>query len=397
MSISGITNKIYQANNAWHNLTETNDELLKDDANNADPLILSKLNKLNEFIDKQQKEINSLKAVISRPMAEKNPKTTENDKDVLEYKSAFCNYVRKGVQHNLSNLEYKSSLANNDSEFGYSITNRMAEQLFDLLIDSSIMRKIAKVTEVSTDALELIEDRGETDAGWSKDADKIINDGGAVNPSRKLILVHELYAQPRITQKLLDDPRIDAEEWIMKKLIDIFAKKENHAFINGDGDGKPRGILSYQSGKEWGKIEQITTTKKGEITAESIMNLFFSLKAIYAPNAKFLMSRSAIQAIRMLKDEKSGRYLWSPSVSVETPNTILGAEVIESSDMPEVKENNLSVAFADFKLAYQIVDRSGMNFLRDPYTGKPYVKYYALKRVGGDVVNFDAIKLLKIA
>ncbi|WP_083809684.1 phage major capsid protein [Candidatus Midichloria mitochondrii] len=76
-----------------------------------------------------------------------------------------------------------------------------------------------------------------------------------------IILVHELYAQPKVTQRLLDDPRIDIEDWITKKLIDVFARKESDAFIHGDGDGRPRGILSYQNGTEWGNIEQISNWK----------------------------------------------------------------------------------------------------------------------------------------
>jgi HK97 family phage major capsid protein len=395
MSTTTIKKILSDVSQAWHELTSTNDS----GDNNQDPLIINKLQQINNFIDKQHDEISKLRTVFSRPSFSQSDETKsiKNTTD-LEYKSAFCNYIKSGNDSALNNLECKSSdLGGINNQFGYSITTRMSAQIFDMLTESSAMRKLAKIDEISYDALELIEDNGNTEAGWSRDAEILTNNSNITSPTKRMISVHELYAQPKVTQRLLDDPRIDVEDWIAKKLIDAFAKKEGSAFINGDGDGKPRGILSYKNGKNSGQIEQITSSTKDGIVAEDLIKLLFSLKEIHAVNAKFLMSRSAIQAIRMLKDGASGRYLWSPSINIEIPNTILGVEVVESPDMPELKSGNIVAAFADFKRSYQIVDKPGIKIIRDPYTGKPYVKYYALKRVGGDVVNFDAIKLLNIA
>jgi len=82
---------------------------------------------------------------------------------------------------------------------------------------------------------------------------------------------------------------------------------------------------------------------------------------------------------------------------LELNTPLLGAEIYVSTDMPSISKGALSIAFGNFKHAYQIIDRSDIRVLRDPFTHKPYVKFYSTKKVGGDVVNFDAIKLLQIA
>lgn len=207
-------------------------------------------------------------------------------------------------------------------------------------------------------------------------------------------MVHELYAQPKATQKLIDDSAIDIEKWLTDKLSKQFSAMENHSFINGDGKGKPRGILDYVNGKEFGKIEQIDALST--LDASAIIQLYFSLKSEYAANASFLMHRSTLQAIRSLKSSETGQYLWNPSLALNNPDTILGVPVYETNDMPQFAKGALAIALGDFKRAYKIVDRAGIKLLRDPFTDKPFVKFYTTKRVGGDVINTEALKLLKI-
>ena len=180
-----------------------------------------------------------------------------------------------------------------------------------------------------------------------------------------------------------------------KKLSNIFIRQENIAFINGDGIGKPRGILSYEDGNEWGKVERIKT-ESGELNSDDIIKLFFSIKEVYANDTNFLMSRDSLQKIRMLKD-KNGQYLWQPNLSEGNSSTILGSKVFVSTDMPGIEVGNLPIAFGNFKNAYQVIDRGDIRILRDPFTHKPYIKFYSTKKVGGDVINFEAIKLLQIS
>ena len=258
------------------------------------------------------------------------------------------------------------------------------------------MRQVASVEEVSSDALEIIEDKDAADAGWTTETGTR-SDTTTPQISKKTIPVHELYAQPKATQKLMDDSSIDIESWLAGKLSDIFSRKENTAFISGDGVGKPRGILTYAAGTNWGEIEQINSGVSGSITADAIVLLTYALKEDYANRASFLMNRAAVQDVRLLKEATTNQYLWQPGLAAGAPDTLLGAPVIQAADMPTPAADSLSIAFGDFGSGYQIVDRTGVRILRDPFTDKPFVKFYTTKRVGGDVTNFEAIKLMKLA
>jgi HK97 family phage major capsid protein len=124
--------------------------------------------------------------------------------------------------------------------------------------------------------------------------------------------------------------------------------------------------------------------------------MIFSLKASYRDNAAFMMKRSTLAEVRKLKDA-DGNYLWTPDFQMKQGGTLLGFDIVEAEDMPEIAADSLSIAFGDFNAGYQIVDRQGVRILRDNLTTKPYVKFYTTKRVGGGVVNFDALKLMKFA
>lgn len=348
----------------------------------ADSLTEQNIQRLND-------ELTELKAAFDRPQSETKSTFAAED---YEHKNAFCAYLRKGIDTNLAHLEKKSLSVASDADGGFLVTSSMSETISKRVSEFSPIRQIANVTEISSDALEIIEDKDEAFAGWTLETD-VRNETASPSIAKKVIQVHELYAQPKATQKLIDDASIDIEGWLSEKIIDVFSRKENAAFVTGDGVGKPKGILSY--GED--EIERINSGDNGNITAEGIFNLFYALKENYAVKGKFLMSRSAVQAVRMLKDTTNGKYLWQPSLTAGTPDTLLGAEVVMSPDMPIVGNNALAIAFGDFKSAYQIVDRQGVRILRDPFTEKPFVKFYTTKRVGGDVVNFDAIKLLKLS
>jgi HK97 family phage major capsid protein len=391
------TNKIadtsgaHKIANIWEQHKSINDrredEMEKKGA--ADPLTLNHLEKINKAMDR----MDEIEAVLSRPRMESM--SLKGLSENYEYKKAFCNYIKKGIETDIANLEHKNLSNPSDKDLGYSVTCKMNEFVDTLLTQNSPMRQISSVMGISSDSLELIEDREDAVSGWSEGSLTEIEKAKDTVFTKKAILVYELYAQPKVTQRLIDDPRIDVEEWLSTKLANIFTRQENIAFINGDGNGKPRGILSYPSGTEWGKIERIKTSGK-ELKADDIIKLFFSLKEVYASDTKFLVGRDVMQKIRMLKDN-NGQYLWQPNLSEKGASSLFGAEIKVSTDMPNCEPGKLPIAFGNFKYGYQIVDRQNIRVLRDPFTHKPYVKFYTTKRVGGDVVNFEAIKLLEIA
>jgi HK97 family phage major capsid protein len=259
---------------------------------------------------------------------------------------------------------------------------------------NSIMRQLSSKQEISTDSFDILSEDGNFDSGWVSEVAQR-SSTGSPKINKKNISLHEIYAQPKVTQKLIDDSKIDISKWLSERLAEKFMSAESSSFINGDGNNKPRGILTYGDGKGNDKIEQLSTTsKEGGIDADSIIELYYSLDVQYSGKASFLMHRDMLQQIRLLKSNATGQYLWAPSLEFEAPDTLLGAPVYES--MPIPKKGALSIALADFKSAYMIVDRAGINMMRDPYTEKPFVKFYTTKRVGGDIINTNAIKLLRL-
>jgi HK97 family phage major capsid protein len=197
---------------------------------------------------------------------------------------------------------------------------------------------------------------------------------------------------------------VDVNQWIAEEVNAAFAQQEGTAFVTGNGTNKPKGFLAEttiaDASWEWGKLGYVATGSAGALPASDpsdiLVDLVYSLKAGYRQNASWVMNRKTQGAIRKLKDD-GGNYLWQPAASADGKATLMGFDLVEAEDMPDIAANSLSIAFGAFKRGYMIVDRQGVNVLRDPYSAKPYVLFYTTKRVGGGVQNYEAIKLLKFA
>lgn len=389
MQITQSNDRIEQLARAWEQFKSINDSRLArlERKSSVDPLDMEQLKKLSDELQESKSRLSQIESAVNRPNLEVS---TKNMQDESEESKSFRGYLRSG---NDAALQQKSMSVGSDVDGGYLVTAQMSKQIVTDMHASSIIRKLASIETISTDSLDLIEDIDNASSGWVGETD-LRSDTKSAQINKRKILVHEIYAQPKATQKLIDDASIDITAWLAEKVSDSFAALENHSFLHGDGKGKPRGLLSYPSGKKWGEISQNTT--KAAISAEDLFELYYSMPAQYAAKASFLMHRNQLQAIRMLKDPVSGQYLWSPGLALSTPDSLLGVPVYECSDMPLPVSGNISVMLADFKAAYKIVDRAGIRILRDPFTEKPFVKFYATKRVGGDVINYNAVKLLKL-
>lgn len=399
MTISEITERVHTLGNAWEQFKQVNDLRLREIERKgaADPLYTDQLTKINHALDNYKKRMDALETAGSRPGKEfASGHYSTMDGHVSEYKKAFWNYLRKGMEAGLEELHTKALSVGSDPDGGYLVTPTMSNRIISLVKENSIMRTLATIETISSDSLEILEDRDEAAAGWTSEAGSV-SDTSTPQVGKRTIHVHELYAQPKATQKLVDDAAIDIENWLSEKVSEIFARKESAAFISGNGVGQPRGIVTYAAGTDWGQIEQVVSGTSAQITADGLVNLYYALKEEYVSRASFLMNRSAVQAVRLLKESTTDQYIWQPGLAAGAPDTLLGVPVAQASDMPAAAANSLSVALADFSSAYLVVDRVGIRTLRDPYTDKPFVKFYTTKRVGGDVVNFEAIKLLKLS
>lgn len=397
MSISEITDRVASLGNAWEQFKQINDARLNEieRKGNADPLYNEHLGNISMALDNYKSRLDTIETAYNRPLLGEQIGYKNNESN-SEYSKAFRNYLRKGMEGGLENLQTKALSVSSDPDGGYLVTPHMSSKIVQAIFETSPMRQLASVETISSDALELIDDHDQAAAGWTSETGAI-TETSTPTLAKRNIPTHELYAQPKATQKLVDDAAIDIESWLSGKIADIFSRKENTAFISGSGVGQPRGILTYASGTNWGQIQQVNSGSSGAVTADAIISLFYSLKDSYSKRASFLMNRTVVQSVRLLKQATTNQYMWQPGLAAGTPDTLMGVPVHMASDMPIAASNSLSIAVGDFQSAYQIVDRQGISILRDPFTEKPFVKFYATKRVGGDVVNFDAIKLMKLA
>ena len=212
----------------------------------------------------------------------------------------------------------------------------------------------------------------------------------------------ELYAMPAATMSLLDDSAVNIDNWLADEVQTVFAEQESEAFVVGDGDKKPMGLMSNpivaEDSWSWGNIGYTATGTDGAFSdtdpADKLVDIIYSLKAGYRQNAHWLMNRRTQAEVRKLKDA-DGSYLWQPAANLTASASLMNFPIVESEHMADIGTDSLSMAFGDFKRGYLIVDRLGVRVLRDPYSSKPYVLFYTTKRVGGGVQDFDAIKFLK--
>lgn len=341
--------------------------------------LTAKVDSINKYFEEQV--VGQVKSYQDRI------KKVENYIKEKEMKSNIGEFIKKD---NKDNLEFKALGVEAEAEGGNLVSGAISAKIIEGLNYLSPMRRLANIEHISTSYLDIFIEDDEFTAGWVGEA-QARDETDNANIIRKRILINELYAQPKTTQKLLDDSLMDINKWLVGRLSESFLKNENEAFITGDGEGKPRGILSYDEDE----ITQIAATNEGTISIEDLYNLIDSLHDNFLKNAYFLMNRRTLSVIRQLKDD-AGRFIWQPALIRNNPDTILGIPVEISSDMPVIGSDSLAIALADFKAAYTIVDRKDIALMTDPYTEKPYVKFYATKRTGGDVVNTKAIKLLKL-
>lgn len=397
MSLQEITERVHSLGNAWEHFKSVNDARLSEVERKgyADPLYNEHLGRINESLDQHKRRIDMIETANARPERDAVAQRLGNY-DVSEYRSAFRNYLRKGMDAGLEKMQLKALSVGTDTEGGFLVPNQMSELLTQIVFESSPMRKLATIETISSDTLDLIDDTGEMTAEWATET-AARNETNNPLFGRTQIETFEMHAQPKATQKLIDDASIDIESWIARKVAEKFSRLEATAFISGDGVGKPKGILAYAAGTAWGQIEQLNSGTSAVITADSLIRLYYALKDEYAKQASFLMHRTSAQAVRLLKEATTNQYLWQPGLAAGAPDTLMGVPVVLASDVPAPAASSLSVVVGDFKRAYLIVDRLGIRTLRDPYTSKPFVKFYTTRRVGGAVVNSDAVKILKLA
>lgn len=332
---------------------------------------------------------------------------TQGNPDKAAYKQAFFDrFVRKGSDEGMKDLQAKAMSIGTPADGGYAVPEQIDREIEKLQRDLSPIRQIAKVVTVGTSDYKKLVNKNGIASGWVGETDART----ATNTSQLAEVtpfMGEIYANPQVTQQALDDIFYDVEADISEQLVEEFAVAEGTAFITGNGTNKPKGFLAYttaataDSSRAFGTIEHIATGVAGDFAASNKADVLFdtvkALKAGYRAGAGWVMSKALMFEVMKFKDT-TGQYLWQPKLTDSGLGLLLlGFGVTEAEDMPAKAANSLSIAFGNFRRGYTIVDRLGMRMLRDPYSNKPYVGFYTTKRVGGMVVNSEAIKVVKFA
>ncbi|WP_170428935.1 phage major capsid protein [Ruegeria arenilitoris] len=327
------------------------------------------------------------------------PHLAASIEDGAPHQKAFDAYVRSGEDDGLRGLEMESKSLSSavNSDGGYLVDPQTAEIIKSVLKSTASIRSIASVVNVEANSFDVLIDHTDVGAGW---ADETAAATETATPSidRISIALHELSALPKASQRLLDDSAFDVEGWLAGRIADKFARAEAAAFISGDGGDKPKGILDHTKVDNdvwaWGNIGYVPTGIDGGVEADAIVDVVYALGAQYRVNGTFVMNSKTAGLIRKLKDS-DGRFLWSDGLAAGEPARLMGYPVLIAEDMPDAASDSFSIAFGDFQAGYTIAERPDLRVLRDPFSAKPHVLFYATKRVGGDVSDFAAIKLVK--
>ena len=314
--------------------------------------------------------------------------------------AAFESFVRAGS----GGIETKAMAGTSDAAGGYAVPREIDALIDETLASVSPIRSIANVVKVGSAGYRKLVTTGGTPSGWSGEtgarpetATPVFNE--IVPPTG------ELYANPAASQAMLDDAAFDVEEWLAHEIAVEFARAEGAAFVSGNGVNRPRGFLSGTTSaagdatRTFGQIQYVPTGAAGAFAAnpeEKLIDLVQSLRAPYRQGASFVMNSSTLARLRKFKTS-DGQFLWAPGLTAGRPATLLGYPVVEAEDMPDIAGNSLSIAFGNFQAGYLIAERTETAILRDPYSNKPFVMFYATKRVGGCVSNSEAIKLLRFS
>lgn len=362
-----------------------------------------KLDRIGDRLDRLVSEKQQIETAVRRPPHGGGEDRAQLGPAAIQHKSQFLQFLRKGQDQGLAEIERKALSVGSDPDGGYLVPQEMSERIVKRVEQMSPFRTLATSVQISTEAMEGLRDIDEAGAGWTTETGARSE---TTSPSlgKWRIPVAEMYAEPRATQTFLDDAAVDVDAWLSAKIADRFARLENAAFIGGDGIAKPRGFASYptqatpDAARAWGVFEHVATGANGAFAASDPADVLFdaieAMKPGYLAGASWIARRQVIAAIRKMK-ASDGSFLWQPGLQQGQPPTLLDVPVATDEDMPALATGSLSLALGNFREAYQIVDRLGIRVLRDPYTAKPYVKFYATKRVGGDVVNFEAVKFVK--
>lgn len=318
--------------------------------------------------------------------------------DTPEVKSFVDGYLRRGRE-----TELKSITATPNADGGFAVPRQIDAAIASRLVRISPIRSIAQVVQTGSSGYRKLIATSGFASGWVSDSAPRPETGtpqfAEIAPPSG-----DLYANPAASQLMLDDVGFDLEAWLANEVAAEFARAEGAAFVSGTGVNQPEGFLAVPQAtaedgvRAFGSLQYLGTgsaTGLGTSLDTRLIDLIHSLRSGHRQGAVFVMNATTLAAVRKLKTA-DGAFVWQPGLVEGQPDRLLGYPVIEAADMPDVAAGTFPIAFGNFRNGYLIAERSATRVLRDPFTNKPFVHFYTTKRIGGKVLDSNAIKLLKI-
>ena len=398
-----IRELIEQQGKAFEEFKKSNDERLaaleKDEARSE---LEEKTDRINDELGRLSAAVDELAKKANRPGA---PGAEGEEALQAEHKSAWIKWVRKGDDAGLADIERKAMNVGTPADGGYAVPIQQDRDIMRLLTDLSPMRQVCRVMTVGTEDYRKLVNLGGTASGWVGETDARPATAGPTLAQLKPSF-GELYANPEVTQKALDDIFFNVEGELSQDISESFAVLEGKAFLSGTGTNQPVGLLTAKTSAEadsaraFGTVQYIATGVADSFPAKDpadiLIDLIYSMKAGYRTGAQFMVNSMTLATMRKWKDG-DGNYIWQPAMQNGQPGSIFGYGYVTNEDMPSAGAGAIPVVFANFQQAYTIFDRVGIRSLRDPYTNKPFVGFYTTKRVGSMIANTQAVKFLKCA
>ena len=398
-----IRELIEQQGKAFEEFKKSNDERLaaleKDEARSE---LEEKTERINDELGRLSAAVDELAKKANRPGA---PGAEGDEALQAEHKSAWIKWVRKGDDAGLADIERKAMNVGTPADGGYAVPIQQDRDIMRLLTDLSPMRQVCRVMTVGTEDYRKLVNLGGTASGWVGETDARPATAGPTLAQLKPSF-GELYANPEVTQKALDDIFFNVEGELSQDISESFAVLEGKAFLSGTGTNQPVGLLTAKTSAEadsaraFGTVQHIATGVADNFPAKDpadiLIDLIYSMKAGYRTGAQFMVNSMTLATMRKWKDG-DGNYIWQPAMQNGQPGSIFGYGYVTNEDMPSAGAGAIPVVFGNFQQAYVIFDRMGIRSLRDPYTNKPFVGFYTTKRVGSMIANTQAVKFLKCA
>jgi HK97 family phage major capsid protein len=375
-----------------------------------------------EFKTASDQRIEEIENRLNRPGAAGNGKDAGLTEEEREHKSAFEAWVRNpkssNVRANLESIQEKAVTTGTNAAGGYAVPEIINQQVIQQMREQSPLRRLARVVSVSSSDFKYPVDVGGTASGWVGEGDTRTETATPqleeVAPTFGIV-----YAYPKASEEALADIQFDVSAWLTSRVAEELSIAEGSAFVVGNGTKKPTGFLSgtpeaigdkeTSPPRTFGELQYVptgvadgfgslSTASPEHYPADVFWETVYTLRAPYRASATWLMNSTTAGVIRRFKDA-DGNYLWRDGLVQGQPPLLCGYPVeIDDVAMPDPAANSFPVAFGDFNRGYLIADSFGLRMTMDDNITTPgQVRWYVRKRVGGKILDSDAIKLIKCA